>query len=270
MRVVALLAVSIEHFISTLGSWVRERAQDLGVFLMFLGEIFREMFRPPFRMGEIIKHAEFIGNQSFFIICLTGLSTGAVFALQMSGLFTIFNAESMVGGATALALTTELAPLIGGFVLAGRAGSSMCAEIATMVVREQIDAMEAMGVSPVHYLVVPRLLASLVMMPLLAGIFMVVGILGAYGVSIVLFDVDQGIYLEKLVSLVETKDIIKGLRKMFFFSFIITVVSCRFGLQAQKGAKGVGLATTNAVIVALLGILFADFIISFLQVRWLP
>jgi phospholipid/cholesterol/gamma-HCH transport system permease protein len=199
---------------------------------------------------------------------LTALSTGAVFALQMAGLFRVFGAENMVGGATGIALTTELAPLIGGFVLAGRVGSAMCAEIATMVVREQIDAMEAMGVNPIHYLVVPRLIAAAVVMPLLIGIFMLVGMLGAFGVGVLIFGVDQGIFLDKMIALVEPSDIIKGLRKMFFFALIITVVSCRAGLGAEKGAKGVGIATTNAVIAALLGILFADFIISYLQLRW--
>lgn len=261
---------TLQQLLSTLGMYAQRRVQKIGLFVLFLTEIFTEMIKPPFRWREIIQHMEFIGNKSFFIISLTGLSTGAVFALQMSGLFTIFGAESMVGGATGIALTTELAPLIGGFVLAGRAGSAMCAEIATMVVREQIDALEAMGVSPIHYLVVPRMIAALVVMPLLAGIFMVVGLAGAFAVGVVLFDVDQGVFLEKLVSLVETEDIVKGLRKMFFFSFIITAVSCRFGLQAEKGAKGVGMATTNAVIASLLGILFADFIISYIQVRWLP
>jgi phospholipid/cholesterol/gamma-HCH transport system permease protein len=269
MRAFAPLA-TCEQLLSTLGVWVIQRATAMGKFVFFLQEIIHQLFRPPFRLRTIIEHAEFIGNQSLVIICLTALSTGGVFALQMSGLFTVFNAENMVGGATAIALSTELAPLIGAFVLTGRAGSAMCAEIATMVVREQIDAMEAMGVSPIHYLVVPRIIAGMIMMPLLAGIFMLVGVLGAYWVGILLFDIDRGIYLDKLVALVQPKDIVKGLRKMFFFSFIVTTVSCRFGLEAQKGAKGVGLATTNAVIVALLGILFADFVISYVQLRWLP
>lgn len=266
----ATLGSRTHTLIVSLGSMITDTFRRVGGFMLFMANLLGQLIRPPFRWGLILKHAEFIGNQSLFIICLTGVSTGAVFALQMSGLFSIFDAESMVGGATGIALTTELAPLIGGFVLAGRVGSSMCAEIATMVAREQIDAMEAMGVSPLHYLVVPRLIAAVIVMPLLVGVFMAVGIAASYGVGVTLFEVDQGIFVEKLVSLVETSDIIKGLRKMVFFSLIITMVSCRFGLEAQKGAKGVGVATTNAVIASLLGILFADFVISYLQVRWLP
>ena len=267
MRALPLLS-SIHRLVAYLGRLAVELPRQVGLFMLFLGEIFRQLLRRPFRLGSIIKHAEAMGNHSLAIICLTALSTGGVFALQMAGLFKVFSAENMVGGATGLALTTELAPLIGGFVLAGRVGSAMCAEIATMVVREQIDAMEAMGVSPIHYLVVPRLIAAAVVMPLLIGIFMVVGMLGAYSVSIFLFEVDQGIFLEKLVALVGHNEVIKGLRKMFVFALIITVVSCRYGLQAEKGAKGVGVATTNAVIAALLGILFADFVISYMQLRW--
>src|SRR5690606_4400869 len=124
---------------------------------------------------------------------------------------------------------------------------------------EQVDAMEAMGVSPVHYLVVPRVLASLMIMPFLCGIFMFIGVMGAYLVGQLLFQVDEGVFFEKLIALVHPMDVVKGLRKMVFFAFIISTISCRQGLMAAKGAKGVGIATTEAVVKSLLAILCTDF-----------
>lgn len=242
--------------------------EKIGNFLMFLGEVFRQAFRRPFRQKLIVSHIELIGNRSAGIIMLTGFSTGAVFALQMGGIFRVFGAESMIGGATGIALATELAPLITGFLLAGRSGAAMSAEIATMVVNEQVDAMEAMAVNPIHYLVVPRLLASMIIMPFLCGIFMFVGVFGAYMVGLLLFDVDEGVFVEKIIHLVHPSDLIKGLRKMFIFSFVIASVSCYYGLRASKGAKGVGMATTTAVVKTLLLLLFTDFVISYLQIKW--
>ena len=240
-----------------------------GDFFLFLKEVLRQMFRRPFRGQEIIRHIEFVGNRSLNIILLTGFATGAVFGLQIGGIFAIFSAEGIIGGATGIALATELAPLVTGFLLAGRAGSAMTAEIATMVVSEQVDALEAMGVSPVHYLVVPRVLGSMFIMPFLCGIFMFIGVIGVWVIGKILFNVDEGIFLDKLVSMVGIQDLMKGLRKMFFFSFIISSISCRYGLQASKGAEGVGLATTNAVVHTLLMILIIDFIITWSEVRWL-
>ncbi|MCB9228723.1 MAG: ABC transporter permease [Deltaproteobacteria bacterium] len=248
---------------------IRTQAEQVGAFLLFLAEIAQQALRLPFRRHEIFRQIEFVGNQSLMIILLTGFATGAVFGLQIGGIFTIFRAEGIIGGATGIALSTELAPLVTGFLLAGRAGSAMTAEISTMVVNEQVDALEAMGISPIHYLVVPRVLASMFIMPFLCGLFMFAGIAGVWMIGRLLFNVDEGIFMDKLISMVQSTDIIKGLRKMFFFSFIISATSCRYGLNASKGAKGVGLATTNAVVHTLLLILVMDFMITWMEVRWL-
>ena len=256
-------------FLKPVSKTVNKKAVETGAFLLFVLEILRQMMRAPFRKREIATQIEFIGNKSLNIILLTGFATGAVFGLQIGGIFSIFKAEGIIGGATGIALSTELAPLVTGFLLAGRAGSAMTAEIATMVVNEQVDAMEAMGVSPVHYLVVPRVIASMFIMPFLSGIFMFIGVVGVWVIGKVLFNVDEGVFMDKLIAMVRPEDIFKGLRKMFFFSGIISVVSCRHGLRASKGAEGVGLATTNAVVHTLLLVLIMDFIITWLQVRWL-
>ncbi len=225
--------------------------------------------RPPFRAREIWQQLESIGNQSLPIILLTGFFTGAVFGLQIGGIFMIFRAESLMGGATGIALATELAPLVTAFLLIGRVGAAMTAEISTMVVQEQVLALEAMAVNPLHYLVVPRVLASMVMMPLLCGVFMAIGIVGALIIALFLYDVDQGVFFERVNTMVVPHDLIVGLRKMFIFSFFISVICCRRGLQAEGGAKGVGLATTTAVVTSLLMILCIDFLISYFQIRWI-
>ena len=246
-----------------------EQIEFSGRFIFYLREIFIQMFRRPFRQKILFQQIEFIGNQSAFIILLTGFATGAVFGLQIGGVFTVFNAEGLIGGATGIALATELAPLITGFLLTGRAGSAMTAEIAIMKVNEQVDAMEAMGVHPVHYLVVPRVLASMIIMPFLSGLFMFIGVVGVYVIGVFVFNVDEGVFYEKLINLVKPADIMTGLRKMLIFSFLIAAISCKTGLAATKGAEGVGLATTNAVVRTLILILLADFVISYIEVRWL-
>ncbi len=242
--------------------------ERFGNFIIYLGEICRILFRRPFRFTMILQQMDFIGSQSFFIITLTGFFTGAVFGLQTGGVFAIFKAENLIGGATALALTKELAPLIGSFLLTGRAGSAITAEIATMVVNEQVDALEVMAVDPLHYLVVPRMWAAMLMMPLLCGIFMFVGVIGTILVGISIYHVDVGIFWDKLLSLLTNSDLISGLRKMFIFSIIITSIHCYFGLKASGGAKGVGVATTKAVVTTLTTLLVTDFIISYLEIIW--
>jgi len=186
--------------------------------------------------------------------------------LQIGLVFRTFNAEGVMGIATATALTRELAPMMTAFLLTGRGGSAITAEIATMRVNEQVDAMEAMGVSPVHYLVVPRLIAFMVMMPILSGIFAFVGIFGSFVVGVLIFDVDQGMFFNRIVNELVPHDIVIGLQKSFIISIIIALIACQFGLRASGGAKGVGQATTTSVIVTMLAFLLVDFVYTFFQV----
>lgn len=252
-------------FLEIIGELLLTKVGQLGSFFMFLGEVFRQAFRRPFRIDNIFQQLEFIGNQSLNIIILTGFFTGAVFGLQIGSIFQIFRAEGLMGGATGKALTRELAPLMTGFLLAGRAGSAITAEIATMKVNEQVDAMEAMAVDPISYLVVPRMIAAIIMIPFLCGVFIFVGIFGAYLLGVGLFNVDQGVFIEKVIWLVQPRDILAGLQKALIFAVIIASVSCRYGLSASGGAKGVGVATTDSVVVTLLSILIADLIITYIQ-----
>lgn len=242
--------------------------KSIGHFQIFAGQALSSIFKRPFRFSLVSQHIYSFGVESLFIILLTGFFTGAVFGLQIAHIFSIFRAESLTGGASALALATELAPLVTGFLLTGRVGSAITAELATMVVSEQVEAIEAMGVDPIDYLVAPRVVAAVIVMPLLCGIFMLIGTIGAYVTCLAMYSIDSGIFVHKITLLVETSDIISGLRKMFFFSLIISLVCSYAGIFAHGGAKGVGLATTKAVVRVLMFILATDLIISFLEVWW--
>ena len=241
---------------------------DLGKFFVYVGEVLKQRVRKPMRTALVFQPLEFIGNQSLNIILLTGFFTGAVFGLQIGGIFQIFKAEGLMGAATAKALTRELAPLMTGFLISGRVGSAMTAELATMRVSEQIDAMEAMGVDPVNYLVVPRFIASVAIIPLLCVVFIFIGIIGAYMTGVGIFRVDVGIFIEKMIQIVNMNDIWNGLQKSAVFAVLMSLIACRYGLRASGGAKGVGVATTNSVVVSLLAILCCDVFLTYMQVKF--
>lgn len=253
--------------VTTVGRLASRRFRDIGAYGVYLYEISRQAYQRPMRWDLVFQQLEFIGNQSLNIILLTGFFTGAVFALQIGGIFQIFRAESIMGAATAKALTREMAPLMTAFLLTGRAGSAMTAEIATMKVNEQVDAMEAMAVDPINYLVVPRTIAAMIIMPLLCGVFIFIGTFGAFTMGVAVFDVDVGIFIDRIKWLVEPRDIFNGLEKAFIFSIIIATMACRYGLNASGGAKGVGRATTMSVVMTLLIILLCDVVITYVQLR---
>lgn len=260
--------VLLRSGVEVLGQRVLVLHADFVSFLKFLREILRWTFRRPFRRALIFQQLEFVGNQSLNIVLVSGFAVGAVFGLQIGAIFQVFRAESLMGAATGKALCQELAPLISAILLTGRAGSAMTAEISTMKVNEQVDAMEAMAVDPISYLVVPRVLASMLIGPLLCAVFIFIGVLGAYVAGIVLFNVDEGMFVSKMKQFVFTTDITRGLVKSFVFSIIMASLACRYGLRASGGAKGVGIATTNSVVATLLSILFVDVIITYVQVVW--
>ena len=266
MTIASIKEPLYQRAIKGLGSFVIERIIALGKFLGFLRYTIQTTFRPPYRFKQIFQQMEFIGNESLNIIMISGFFIGAVFSLEIGFVFKIFGAQGMLGAVSGKALTRELSPLVTGFLIAGRGGAAITAEIATMKVNEQIDAMEAMAVDPVSYLVVPRFIAALFMVPLLVGVFNFTGQIGSLIVGIYLFDVDQGVFFEKLVSVVGVSDIASGMQKAVFFGGLIALMACRSGLHASGGAKGVGVATTNSVVFTLLAILAVDFVITYFQV----
>lgn len=218
--------------------------------------------RPPYRFKQLLKSMEFVGVGSLFIVILTGVFTGAVFALQGAGAFRMFNAESLVGSTVGLSLARELSPVLTGLMVTGRAGSGIATEIGTMRVTEQIDALYTMAVNPVQYLVVPRFIAGLLMVPILSGLFTLVGMLGCYVVGVVMLGIDEGVFIEKVRWFVEPADLASGLIKACVFGGILTMVGCYKGFYASGGARGVGIATTQSVVASSVIILVSDYFLT--------
>ncbi|HEX7127343.1 MAG TPA: ABC transporter permease, partial [Thermodesulfobacteriota bacterium] len=184
--------------IERLGRGVIVAIEDVGRIALLLFDAFGWLVRPPFRIGVMLKQAEFVGVQSLFVVILTGGFTGAVLALQSFHAFRLFTAESLVSVAVALSMTRELGPVLTSLMVAARAGSAMAAELGTMRITEQIDALATMAVSPVNYLVTPRIVAGVAMVPLLTVICDVIGILGGYVVAVGLLDIPSGTYLSRM------------------------------------------------------------------------
>ena len=254
------------QLIEKLGSKVYGRYTAISELQSFLVETFKNTLKLPLRRELIFQQMYFIGNGSISIIVACGFFIGVALSLQLGSIFVIFGAEGMLGGANGKGLTREMGPLITGFLLAGRAGASIAAEIATMKVNEQIDAMEAMAVDPIDYLVVPRLIASSLVLPVLTMIFNVSAMLSTLLVSLTMFGVDQGGFVDKIRKLVVTDDLWAGLEKSLLFGAVIALVSCYYGLRAGGGAKGVGEATTKSVVGILLALLGVDLVMTIIQV----
>jgi phospholipid/cholesterol/gamma-HCH transport system permease protein len=220
------------------------------------------LFRPPYRIPQFFNALDFIGVQSIFIVGLTGTFSGMVLALQTTYALRAFSAEGRVGGIVAVSLTREIAPVFAAIMVTARAGSAMAAELGNMRVTEQIDAITTMGVSPIQYLLSPRLLASVVMLPLLCVLYMTVGMCGAYLVSVIWLGGDPGIFAQSVRDLAVPKDLYMGVIKATVFGFIISAISCRHGYLAKGGAKGVGIATTNAVVESCVVVLVVNYILT--------
>ncbi len=248
--------------VESVGRWTIGATESTGRAAMLLGETLAWTFRPPFRLRKLVEAMEFVGVGSLFIVVLTGLFTGAVFALQGAGAFRLFNAESLVGSTVALSLAKELSPVLTGLMVTGRAGSGIATELGTMRVTEQIDALYTMAVNPVQYLIVPRFLAGLIMVPILSVLFTLVGMVGCYFVGVILLGIDPGVFVEKIRWFVQPEDISNGLIKACVFGGILTLVGCYKGFYAEGGARGVGLATTQSVVVSSVLILVADYFLT--------
>ncbi len=241
--------------------------EGFGAALILLFQSIVWLFRPPYRWRLLIIQMEFIGAGSTFIVMLTGLFTGMVFAVQTIQTFRLFNAETLVGSVVALSLMRELGPVLTALMVTGRVGSAIATEIGTMRVTEQIDALYAMAVHPVQYLVAPRMLAAVIMLPILTAFCDLVGIGGAYLVSVGMMGVDGGMFLDKIQIYASSWDVTSGLIKAAVFGLIITLVACYKGLNATGGARGVGLATTSTVVLSSILILISDYFLTLILYR---
>ena len=218
--------------------------------------------RPPYDVKEWFKQMVRVGVDSIPVVFLTTMFTGMVLALQTFTGFQRVNAEQFVASVVSLAMLRELAPVLVGLMVAGRIGSSMAAEIGTMKVTEQIDALKALATEPVQYLFVPRVIAGVVMLPFLCVLGDALGIYGGYLVAVKLLKTNPVVYKINTFQYLAMSDVWSGLIKSGFFGLILTLTGCVRGYHTTGGAEGVGRATTNAVVSASLIILFADFFLT--------
>jgi phospholipid/cholesterol/gamma-HCH transport system permease protein len=237
---------------------------DLGGMTALAWQILRWSVRRPFRLVNLFSQLDFVGVGSVFIVALTGTFTGMVFAQQSSRAFEIFGAESLVGPTVGLTITRELAPVFTALMVTMRAGSAMCTELGTMRVTEQVDALETMAVNPIQFLLVPRVLAGLVMVPMLTLLFDVAGLTGGFFISVEVKGVSAGTWLTRTQQWLDPEDIWEGLIKAAVFGFTVTLIACYKGYNASGGAKGVGKATTEAMVSAALSIFILDYLVGVL------
>ncbi len=249
-------------FIESLGQWTLTRIENAGLVVLLAWQGLLATFRRPFRWRIFLQQLEFVGVGSLLIVLLTGAFTGMVFSVQSAYAFRMFNAEGYVGTTVILALTRELAPVLTGLMVTGRVGSSIATELGTMGVTEQIDALRSMAVDPVQYLVSPRLVAGVFMMPILTLLFSLVGLLGSWFVAVVGLGLDEGVFRRRILEALTPWDIWSGLIKAGVFGLVIVAIACHSGYTASGGARGVGLATTKAVVYASVAVLVVDYFLT--------
>jgi phospholipid/cholesterol/gamma-HCH transport system permease protein len=237
-------------------------AELVGDHMLLLGRAAFWLVKPPFRVGVFLEAAEYIGVQSILIVTMIGTFVGMVFALQLTSALRQFGTESFVGATLGLALTRELAPVFTSIVVAARAGAGMATELGSMRITEQIDALATLAVNPVQYLVTPRILAGILMVPLLAMLFNAMGMLGGYGVAVWIQNVDRGAFINNARWIVDSADVVQGILKATVFGAALSLIACYQGYNAAGGAKGVGIGTTRAVVGSFVTILVLDYFLT--------
>lgn len=234
----------------------------VGRLALFGGSAIAHSVRPPFYMRSIARQMIEIGYYSLPVVGLTAIFAGMVLALQSYTGFSRFSAEGAVASVVVLSITRELGPVLAGLMVAGRVGAAMAAEIGTMRVTEQIDALTTLSTNPMKYMVAPRLIAGLVMMPALVFIADIIGVFGGYLVAVYKLGFNASNYLQNTYDFLKAEDVISGLVKAGVFGFIVTLMGCYHGYHSRGGAQGVGAATTNAVVSASIMILCFDYILT--------
>ena len=245
-----------------IGTKILEIITETGDFVTVSGRSFIAIFKRPFDHRNLLYQLSAVGVNSIPVVVLTSLAVSMVFAVQLSFGFKQFQAEGLAGQVEGLAVVRELAPVITGLMMAGRVGSAMAAELGTMVVTEQIDALECLATDPVHYLFVPRLLASAIMLPLLTGVAIFVGYLGGYTLLVAVQGQSSYVYGQDFYKLVGFRDLVIALTKGLTFGLIIALVGCWRGYRTRGGAEGVGNAPTSSVVTSSLWILISDFFLT--------
>lgn len=249
-------------FLEAVGHWILSAIEDMGKVIVFFFRAVRWAFRPPFYLDNAVRQMLEVGFNSIPVVLITATFTGMVLALQSYTGFERFNAQSLVGTVVALSMTRELGPVLTGLIVAGRAGSAMAAELGTMRVTEQIDALYTLATNPIKYLVVPRLIAGVVILPIMTILSDVVGIYGGFFVSVRLLNANETVYLRRTWDYLKISDIYNGLFKAAVFGLIIALIGSYKGFHTSGGAEGVGKATTGSVVVASMLILISDYFLT--------
>jgi len=249
----------------TIGAAMLGMLATIGQLTLFMLNSVSNFVRPPIYFRLVGRQMIDVGYYSLPVVGLTTLFSGMVIALQSYTGATRVTADAALENVTAvvvLSITRELAPVLAGLMVAGRIGASMAAEIGTMRVTEQIDALTTLSTNPIKYLVVPRIIAGLTMLPLLVLVGDVIGVFGGYVIGVFKLDFNPALYIQKTYNFLEYIDVISGLVKAAVFGFVVTLLGCYMGYQSSGGAQGVGAATTNAVVASAILILILNYLIS--------
>ena len=250
------------NFLARIGHVFLNFLSATGRLAIFTGISVSHIVRPPFYPRLLMRQIIEIGYYSLPVVGLTAVFTGMVLALQSYTGFARFNAESAVATVVVLSVTRELAPVLAGLMVAGRIGAAMAAEIGTMRVTEQIDALSTLSTNPYKYLVAPRLLAGFIMLPCCVLVADIIGVFGGYLISVHKLGFNPSVYLKNTWQFLETMDVVSGLVKAAVFGFLIALMGCYHGYHSRGGAQGVGAATTNAVVSASILILSTNYLIT--------
>ncbi|OED35702.1 hypothetical protein AB834_04345 [PVC group bacterium (ex Bugula neritina AB1)] len=249
-------------FVYLLGSFFIKKCENLGRFFLFVFQVFSVFFQGLPRYSLILKQIYVIAVLSLPVVLITGAFTGMVITIQSYAQLHMFSLEVAIPPIVGLAMTRELGPVLTALMLAGRAGAAITAEIGTMRVTEQIDALVSLATNPLRYLVLPRVLACVLFIPILTIFSIFIGILSGYLLSVYGLGFPRIFFISNIQQYVEVYDILSGLTKTFVFGLIIGLVSCYKGFFTKKGAEGVGVAVMQTVVLASISILIADFFLS--------
>jgi len=252
----------IARALAALGRQVFAALAGIGRLALFTGQAVSHLVRPPFYGREFAQALVQIGWLSLPVVGLTALFTGGALALQIYAGGARFNAETVVPSIVAIGLTRELGPVLGGLMVAARVASSIAAEIGTMKVTEQIDALTTLSTNPMKYLTLPRVLAATLAVPLLVGVGDVIGIMGGFLVGVGRLDFNAATYMHNTLDFLEGWDVLSGMIKGAVFGFIVALMGCYYGMNSGRGAQGVGRATKAAVVTASVLILASNYVLT--------
>lgn len=252
----------VTRILESIGNRTIAAFEGLGLIVLLTGRSLRFIASGNIHWRNTFNQLSFIGVDSLPIALLISLSVGMVFTLQITNEFIKYGATTAIGGVVAISLAREMAPILVSVVVAGRVGSAIAAEIGSMKVTEQIDALEVFAVDPVRYLVVPRLLSAVMMLPLMVALGNIVGLAGGWAIATGLMGITSPLYLSSIQTFLSVPDVLKGMLKAAIFGVVIALIGCYQGLNAKKGAQGVGAATTNSVVYSMIVIFVLNYFLS--------